>query len=585
MSKVAKQYAGAQVYGRLLSYLKPLWKVFALAVLGNVIYALASAAMADATKYIVAAIETPSPEGRFLVPMLIIGIFALRGLGSFCGGYFMARVARGIVHRMRLELFRHLTVLPCRFFDSNSTGHLVSRITYNVDQVTGAATNAITVILREGFTVIGLMGYMIYVSWKLTLLFLVLGPIIGILISYVSKRFRRISRRIQSSMGDVTHVASESIGGYRVMRTFGGEEYEFNRFMKASEYNITQALKMSLTQALSTPIIQLVISVFIALLVWLALSPEVRGNMSTGEFLAYITAATTCAKPIRQLTEVNAVIQRGISAAQDVFMQLDEPVEKDNGSYIVDKAQGRLEFKSLGFAYGDEGRPALQDINLVIEPGETVALVGRSGSGKSTLVSLLPRFYDYEKGEILLDGKPLKDFTLSSLRRQISIVTQQVVLFNDTVTNNIAYGALADATPEQVREAAKSADALDFIEQLEQGFDTLLGENGTRLSGGQRQRMVIARALLKDSPILILDEATSALDTHAERNIQSALETLMQGRTTLVVAHRLSTIENADKIVVMDQGRIVEVGTHRELIEKDGAYAALHKLQFSEADT
>jgi len=580
----SKEYGGWQAYTRLLGYLKATWIAFIIAILGNVVYALASGAMAPAMKYVVEAIEDPSPQNRILVPLLIMCVFAVRGIGSFFSSFYMAKVAREIVHRLRIQLFDRMIKLPCSFYDANSTGHLVSKITYNVEQVTGAATNAITVVLREGFTVIFLLGYMIYSNWRLTLVFLVVGPIIGLLVSVVTKSFRKLSQNVQSSMGDVTHVASETFTGYRVMRTFGGEDQELERFTAASLHNISQNLKMSFIQSISTPVIQMLISLAIAALVWLALSPDVLRDMATAEFIAFITAATTIAKPVRQLSEVNSVIQKGIAASQTIFTQIDEPIENDHGVKEIARAQGSLDIQNLRFKYPGSEKEVLENFSLSIKSGQTIALVGRSGSGKSTLASLIPRFYDYAQGEILLDGIPLKSLRLNSLRRQISLVTQQVTLFNDTVANNIAYGSLRGASMEQIRQTAEAAHALEFIENLEHGFDTVLGENGVLLSGGQRQRLAIARALLKDAPLLILDEATSALDSHAERHIQAALENVMKGRTTLVIAHRLSTIESADLIVVMDQGKILEMGTHQELIDKNGAYAALHQLQFSESE-
>lgn len=572
-----------QVYRRLLAYLKPLWLAFVVAVLGNGIYAGASTGMAAAMEYVIAAIQHPSHQNRILLSLMIVGVFLLRGVGSFLSQYFMAVVARDIVHTMRTQIFNHFVVLPCKFFEDNASGHLVSKITFNVDQVMGAATNAVTVLLREGLTVVGLVGFMFYLNWKLSLIFVVLGPLVGGVISYVSKRFRKLSRRIQNSMGDVTHVASEAINGYRVVRIFGGEDYETRRFHAVSFNNQRQSMKLALTQAISTPVVQVLMAVAISLLVWLALSPDVQGHMTAGQFVAFITAASTMAKPVRQLTSINSTIQQGIAAAQDVFESLDTPVEVDDGTYDPGRVQGNIRFDQTRFRYRNQFEDVLKGIDLNIRAGEKVALVGRSGSGKSTLVSLLPRFYDYTGGRILIDDVPISDYRLVALRRQISLVTQHVVLFNDTVANNIAYGALRDAPRDEIREAARKAHALEFIERLPEGFDTLIGDNGIMLSGGQRQRLAIARALLKDAPILILDEATSALDTESERQIQDALETVMEGRTTLVIAHRLSTIENADRILVMDDGQIIEAGSHQTLLRQGGQYAHLHQMQFSDS--
>ncbi len=570
------------VYRRLLVYLKPLKFFFILSIIGNAIYAGASALMAKALDFVIQTVENPTDENRLLLPAIILGLFALRGLGGFLGSYFIAYVGRNIVHKIRTEIFDRYLRLPSRFFDSNSSGHLISRITYNVEQVSSATTDAITVIFREGLTVIGLMIVMIMENWKLTLIFFCLGPFIGLVVSYVSKRFRKLSKRIMSSVGDVTHVTSEVVNGFRVVRIFGGEEYEQRRFSDASEYNLRQSLKMELTKTVSTPVIQLLVALAIAILVWLALAPEVRGDMTAGSFVVIIAAASTMAKPIRQLTQVNEKIQRGVAAARDLFRVMDAPPEEDAGRLLAKKVQGELVFDDVRFAYSEDDRDVLKGINLTIKPGETVALVGRSGSGKSTLANLIPRFYEVTGGEIRLDGEKLNSYTLRSLRDQIALVTQHVTLFNDSVAKNIAYGGLENAPREEIESVAAKANALDFIQNKDQGFDTIVGDNGISLSGGQRQRIAIARALLKDAPILILDEATSALDNESEKLIQQELERLMEGRTTIVIAHRLSTVEKADRIVVMDEGHIVEEGTHGELLAREGEYAKLYRL--SQAD-
>lgn len=569
-------------YKRLLAYVKPFWLAFSLAVLGNVIYAAASTGMAAAMEYVITAIENPTAQNRLLLTGLIVGVFALRGLGTFFSQYFISYVGRNVINALRNDVFDRLMTLPSRYFDENAAGRLVSKLTFNVEQVAEASTNAITITLREGLTIIGLLGFMIYTNWKLTLVFLTVGPVIGLVVSYASKRFRKISQRIQGSMGDITHVASESISGYRVVRTFGGEDYERERFRDVSARNLKQSLKMASTQAISVPVIQVLVAVAIAALVWTMLSPEIRGEMSTGQLVAFITAATTMAKPIRQVTSVHAKIQKGVAAAYDVFETMDEQAEEDPGEYAPSRVEGRIEFDQVSFRYRDQLDNVLEGISVEIPAGQSVALVGRSGSGKSTMVSLLPRFYEYTGGDIRIDGHSLQAFSLKALRAQIALVTQNVVLFNDTIAANIAYGALRDCSREDIREAAAKAHALEFIDRMPEGLDTMIGDNGVMLSGGQRQRLAIARALLKDAPVLILDEATSALDTESERHIQEALETVMQGRTTLVIAHRLSTIEKADRILVMEKGRIVESGTHAELLAAGGAYAQLHQIQFSE---
>jgi len=574
------------LYQRLLVYLKPLKFYFFLSIIGNAIYASASALMAKALEFVIDTVEHPTDENRILLPALIFALFIFRGLGGFLGGYYIAYVGRNIVHQIRTQVFDRYLKLPTHYFDNNASGHLISRITYNVEQVSSATTDAVTIIVREGLTVIGLLAVMISSNWKLTLIFLALGPVIGFLVNYVGKRFRVLSKRIMASVGNVTHVTSEVVSGFRVVRIFGGEDYETKRFGEASRYNLKQSLKLELTKAISTPVIQAMVALAISILVWLALAPEVRGGMSAGAFVVIIAAASTMAKPIRQLTQVNEKIQRGVAAARDLFEVIDAPSEKDEGKHIAERVKGELSLENVTFRYHGTHRDVLKGINLNIKPGETIALVGRSGSGKSTLANLIPRFYDLTGGSIKLDGVDVEDYTLRSLRDQIALVTQNVTLFNDTLAKNIAYGGLDGASLEQLKSVSRQANALSFIEDKEQGFETLVGDNGIALSGGQRQRIAIARALLKDAPLLILDEATSALDTESEKVIQSELDLLMEGRTTIVIAHRLSTVENADKIIVMDEGRIVEQGSHLELLSMNGEYAKLYNMNLAdEADS
>mgnify|MGYP002735271308 CR=1 FL=1 len=578
-----RDQSGWALYKRLMGYVRPYWRAFALAIVGYVIYAGASTALAEMMKRLIDGIQQPDADFRLMLPLFVIGMFAARGLGTFLGTFFMSQVARNLVHALRCDVFNHMMHLPGDFFDAHSSGQLVSRVTYHVEQVTGAATKAITILLREGLFVIGLVAYLLWTNWMLTLLFLAVTPLIGGVVSYTSKRFRKISQRIQRSMGDVTHVASEALSGYRVVRTHGAEQYEKDRFAEASEVNRQQSLKEALVRATSTPVIQLLVAVSLASLVWLAMSPKLLANMTPGEFVAFITAASLMAKPVRQLTEVNPTVQKGIAAAGELFGLLEEPTEIDDGTYEAGRPEGRVSFEQVRFRYRDDLPEVLCDINLEVAPGEMVAIVGRSGSGKSTLVGLLPRFYRPTAGRVLLDGVDLNDYRLQPLRRQIALVSQQVTLFNASITENIAYGEVAPDTAA-VEAAARAAHAHEFIERLNQGYDTLVGENGVMLSGGQRQRLAIARAIYRNSPLLILDEATSALDTESERYIQAALEEVCRDRTTLVIAHRLSTIERADRILVMEQGQIIEQGSHAELLARDGAYAALHRLQFQETE-
>lgn len=578
--------SSARIYLRLLGFVKPYWLPFALSILGFFIFASSQPAMAWMLQYFVDGL-TEGGDAQFLgvplmwgFPLFIILIAIYQGIGSYLGNYFIAEVSLGVVHDLRTRLFNNLLTLPNRYFDQHNSGHLVSRITYNTTMVTGAATDAIKVIFREGLTVIFLFAYLLWMNWRLTLVLVAILPLIGLMVTSASKKFRKQSKKIQTAMGDVTHVTSETITGYRVVRSFGGEEYETERFHKASEDNRQRGLKMTRTGAVFTPTLQLVTYSGMALVMFLVLF--LRGDATPGELVAYITAAGLLPKPVRQLSEVSANIQKGIAAAENIFEQLDEEPENDAGTIERVRVDGRIEIRSLGFTYPGTAKRVLDDIDVTIQPGQMVALVGRSGSGKSTLANLLPRFYEHSDGQVLIDGIAIESFRLKNLRHHIALVTQHVTLFNDTVACNIAYGDLAGAPREKIIAAAEAANAREFIEALPEGFDTMVGENGVLLSGGQRQRLAIARALLKDAPILILDEATSALDTESERHIQSALDRVMQGRTTLVIAHRLSTIEKADLILVMDQGRIVERGTHAELLAHKGYYARLHSMQFQD---
>jgi subfamily B ATP-binding cassette protein MsbA len=607
------EMSGLQLYIRLISYLRLYWGIFLLSILGLVLFSMMEIAFVDLFGYTINAITTLSgeevteskaildsskgftaelaswiggenavAESRWIIPVMMFFIAATRGIGFFVGGYCMTYVAQVLVHSLRTEIFNKYTRLPSSYFDTSMSGHLVSRVTFHVTQVTRAATSSLKIIIREGALVIGLISYLFYINWRLAAIFMIVLPVIGIVVVTVSKRFRLLSRRIQSSIGDVTHVAQEVVSGYREMHLFGGVHYEQKRMHDASKYTRRQHMKMAVAEGISSPVIQMLVAMALSSLMWLALDPMVLAKMSGGQFVQFLASAALLAKPIRQLSEVNSDIQKGVAAAGTLFSTLDEMDEPDEGVFQKKEVDGHFQFKNVCFAYSLEAGNVLNSINLDVPAGQTIALVGQSGSGKTTLVSLIPRFYNHSEGEILLDGTDVNDYKLDNLRSHIALVSQNVTLFNDTVYNNIAYGALAECSTEQVRAAAKAAHALEFIEELPEGFNTAIGDEGVMLSGGQRQRLAIARALLKNAPILILDEATSALDTESERHIQDALEEVMQGRTTFVIAHRLSTIENADRILVMDKGQIVEQGGHHQLLALNGRYAQLHSKQFAD---
>ena len=571
------------VYKRLMRYVLPYWRMFIISTVGFAIYAATEPAVVMIIQQMIDLLGGQAREQMQFLPLAFIVLFLVRGVGAFLGNYYLARISGNVIHKLRCAIFDHYTRLSVEYFDSHNSGFMISRITNNIGEVTRATTDSVRSVIREGFTAIGLLAYLIHTNWQLSMVFLALAPVVILMVKYVGGRLKRLSRNMQDTVGDLTQITSEMVGGNRIVKGFGGEVYERQRFKNCSLENRKQYRKLIMTMSINNPVMQLLISFALAGMMYMALM--LMKTSSAGEFVGFFTAAFLLPKPIRQLSDANSEILRGLAAAESLFEVLDEPVEIDSGTYETDRCEGMIEFKNLSFTYSGSEIPALNAINLRIKPGETVALVGASGGGKSTLINLLPRFYEYAEGEILIDGVNIKSYRLAALRKQMAIVTQNVTLFNASVAENIAYGVLEGADRSGIEQAAKDAYAMQFISDMPKGLDTEIGENGVKLSGGQRQRLALARALLKDSPILILDEATSALDTESERYIQAALNRLMQGRTTLVVAHRLSTIENADRILVMEKGRIIEQGSHAELLSQNGAYAKLYNMQFNETAT
>jgi subfamily B ATP-binding cassette protein MsbA len=580
-----------QTYKRLLGYVRPHFAVFVVSVLGYIIFASTSVLAARWLGWTVDAIENNDSDWRLFSPVLCILIALMRGLGGFMGNYSIAYIANHLIHGFRSEIIRCVLVLPVHFFDRSEAGRLISKITYDVTQVTGAVTNAVTVILREGLTVIGLLGALILIDWQLSLMFLIIAPVVAKTVAIASKKFRKYSTQMQNSMGDVTQITTESIRGQLVVRTFNAVKHVVKKFELASERNRLQNMKMAVTEAISTPLIQLLVSIAIAGLVWFSMAPSYIESRSSGEFVAFLAMASLLAKPIRQLSQINSVIQRGLAAASSIFQLLDEPKEIDHGTKIFDDRIESIKFVNVSFKYREQDLVlnddspiktsfAVDDVSFSVKAGEKIAFVGKSGSGKSTLLSLIPRFYDKSAGDIYINDYAINQFSLTSLRNQIALVSQDVILFNGSILENICYGEGDLIDKDRAYEAAKSAHAIEFIEKLPKQFEHKIGDDASLLSGGQRQRIAIARALYKNAQILILDEATSALDSESETFIQEALRTLMVGRTTFVIAHRLSTIESSDRILVMDNGKVIESGTHQELIKSAGHYAYLNEIQF-----
>lgn len=569
------------LYLRLLKYLRPHWKVLATAVLGMAATALTEPAFPAIMKYLLDnGFQTADKQMVWLIPLGIVGLFLVRSVFVFCTGYLMMWISSTLVTDLRRELFAKLIVLPASYFEEHSAGTLISRLVYDVSNVTDAATSALISTVRESLTATALIGYLLYLDWKLTLITITVAPVIAFTVSAFSKRMRAASRKSLSSMRLISHAIEETVLAQKVVKIFGGKSQQTLRFFDASEQFRRAQMREAIPSSAVTPITHIAASMAIAIIAFLALSQSTgQAGASAGGFISFITAMLLLIAPIKQLTSVSTTIQRGLAAAQSIFNLLDTRAEADTGRISMGRATGEVHFVAVSFQYPGTARLALDAITVSVAPGETLALVGTSGGGKTTLAALLPRFYPVGAGHIRIDGVDIMDITLASLRENIALVSQDVVLFNDTITANIGYGSLSSHTQAEIQQAAKAAHALDFILAMPDGFDTVVGENGAKLSGGQRQRIAIARAILKNAPILILDEATSALDTESERQVQAALAALMAGRTTIVIAHRLSTIEHANRIVVLHEGKIVESGTHMELLKMAGYYANLSRLQ------
>ncbi len=580
-----KRSDAAVVYRRLWKYVTPNFGIFLLALFAMIVTALSEAALVQLLEPLLNRLFVQKDESiRVWLAVAFVGIFIVRGLSGFGTEFALGWIGRGVISSLRRQVFQRFLTLPMGYFDRQEMGPLMSRLTYNVEMVAESVTSVVTIAVRDVLTVIAAIAVMLYNSVTLTLYVAIVFPFIAMIVKVLGAAFRRYSNRIQDTIGEVTQVTEEILHGNREVKAFGGHTYENDRLVEVDERNRQQNLKLIRIRSLGVAVTQVVFGFGIALVIYIAGGEALASDENyVGRFMAFFGAMMLMLQPVRRITNVNATLQRGVAAADSLFKIMDEPAEIDSGTKVVERMNGDVEYRNVSFSYtGAENTHVVSEVSLTAKRGQTIALVGHSGSGKSTLVSLLPRFYEIDSGEVLLDGIPVQDYTLDCLRRNISVVSQDVILFNDTIANNIAYGELRSRSAEDIEEAARAANILDFINEQPERFETIVGDRGVMLSGGQRQRIAIARALLKDAPVLILDEATSALDTQSERRIQDALQVLMKDRTTLVIAHRLSTVESADRIIVLDQGRVVESGTHAELLAAAGHYSALYRLQFDE---